>query len=57
MTYLNFLLEQNYDAANIVSTIGYSKMLKSLYGINCEVKNSDISYLEYKYKLDKNICD
>jgi hypothetical protein len=56
MTYLSFLIENNYNAAKYVAKLGYSKMLNNDYGIECKVDKNNQSYLEYKYKLDKSIC-
>ena len=57
---MNFLLEINYKAAEILAKFGYSKFLSEEYGIDCKNTNKedlDKVMLEFDYKLDKNICN
>lgn len=53
---LEFLSEKNLEAC-IVSKFGYSKAIEELYGIECKVEQDNKSVLEFKYKLDKSICN
>lgn len=53
---LLYLLENNFNASNYVAKYGYSKMLENDWGIECKVNKDNFKFLEYKYKLDKSIC-
>ena len=53
---LEFLLEKNIQAANIVGNIEYNKVLNEEFGIECNTKPSDEKFLEYKFRLDKSVC-
>ena len=57
MNKLTYLLEHNYNAAKYVAKYGYTRMLEFDYGIECKVDKNNESYLEFKYKLDKSICN
>jgi hypothetical protein len=53
---LEFLLEKNVESAVSVGKYGYSKILNEEFGVECKVEFDVKKYLEFKYRLDKNIC-
>lgn len=55
--YLDFLTEKNVEACKNASKYGYNKSVEDLYGIECKSSEDNKSVLEFKYNLDKSICE